>query len=235
MPDLTGRTVFITGITGALGRVLAGAFLAHGAAVAGTYRDAGRLDELRQALGSAASRVTLLRADLSDPTVWRGRESELADLAVDVLVNNAGLFRLAHGADADWALWHKLFAVNVTAAAHLAQHLMPAMGRRGFGRIVNISSIVSLAGAPGLGPFSASKAALNRLTEALAGEAPPGVTVNALLPGTLDTPRNRAAMPDADATGWVSPARVADVVLFLAGPAAAGLNGALIPVTEAHG
>ena len=84
-----------------------------------------------------------------------------------------------------------------------------------------------------MGAYAASKAAVHRLTEALAAElATDGITVNAVLPSIIDTPANRADMPDADFSTWVQPQAIADVILFLASPAARAVTGALIPVNR---
>ena len=101
------------------------------------------------------------------------------------------------------------------------------------GRVINIGAGAAVKAGMGMGSYAASKSGVHRLTEALAEElAGTSVTVNAILPSIIDTPTNRKDMPDADTSQWVQPAAVADVILFLASPAARSITGALIPVTR---
>jgi NAD(P)-dependent dehydrogenase (short-subunit alcohol dehydrogenase family) len=109
--------------------------------------------------------------------------------------------------------------------------VVPHMLRQGGGRIVNVSARAALEGKARMGPYCASKAAVVTLTETLAAEhRDHGITANCILPGTIDTPQNRASMPDADFSRWVAPAALADVVVFLASDAARAISGAAIPV-----
>ena len=102
----------------------------------------------------------------------------------------------------------------------------------GRGRIVNIGANSALKAGAGVGAYTASKAGVMRLTESLAEELKPrGITVNALLPSIIDTPPNRADMPDADFDRWVKPEQLAEVIVFLLSDAASAITGALIPVT----
>ena len=109
---------------------------------------------------------------------------------------------------------------------------LPAMLERGRGRIINIGAGAAAGrAAAGMGAYTASKAGVQRLTESLSDEVKDrGITVNAILPGTIDTPRNRADMPHADFTRWVAPEEIAEVILFLASDAARAVTGAAIPV-----
>ena len=103
---------------------------------------------------------------------------------------------------------------------------------RGRGRIVTIGAMAGLSAPAGFGPYAASKAAVMRLTESLAQEVrKAGITVNCLLPSIIDTPQNREAMPNADFSEWVTPAAIAEVIGFLAGPGGRAVTGALLPVT----
>jgi NAD(P)-dependent dehydrogenase (short-subunit alcohol dehydrogenase family) len=105
------------------------------------------------------------------------------------------------------------------------------MLRQGGGRIINVSARAALEGKARMGPYCASKAAVLTLTESLAAEHRlDGINVNCILPGTIDTPQNRAAMPDADFSRWVPPPALADVVVFLASEASRAVTGAAIPV-----
>jgi NAD(P)-dependent dehydrogenase (short-subunit alcohol dehydrogenase family) len=104
------------------------------------------------------------------------------------------------------------------------------MTSAGYGRIVNISSRAVLPPAGGFIAYTIAKAGVITLTQALAREVPRGITVNAVLPSTMDTPANRQAMPDADRSGWVSTDAVAEVIAYLASDAAEMVSGATIPV-----
>src|SRR5262249_39933098 len=108
---------------------------------------------------------------------------------------------------------------------------IPFLTQSGAGRIVNIGALAALnPAAGGMGPYTASKAAVHKLTESLAEELKGKVTVNAVLPSTLDTPANRRDMPKADFTAWVALEEAANVILFLASPEASAITGALIPL-----
>ncbi len=122
----------------------------------------------------------------------------------------------------------ELNAGSVIAAAGAFVPHMLAAGR---GRVVNVAAAAALRGAAGMGPYSAAKGAVVRLTESMAAElGGRGINVNCVMPGTMDTPQNRAAMPDADPRGWVTTDEVADVILFLSSRAGRAVHGAAIPV-----
>jgi NAD(P)-dependent dehydrogenase (short-subunit alcohol dehydrogenase family) len=120
--------------------------------------------------------------------------------------------------------------LNLTSAVIGCRAVLPAMAAAGYGRIVNIASRAVVPPPGGFIAYTVSKAAVITLTQALAREVPRGITVNAVMPSTMDTPGNRQAMPDADRSGWVSTEAVAEVIGFLASDAAAAVSGAAIPV-----
>lgn len=147
------------------------------------------------------------------------------------LVNVAGGFRWETLAEGDVSTWELMFAMNLKTAVVASKAALPHLIAAGGGRIVNIGAGAAARAAAGMGAYAASKAGVERLTEALAAELRDrNVTVNAILPGTIDTPANRAAMPDADVTRWVDPEAVADVVVFLASDAARAVTGAAVRV-----
>ncbi len=116
-------------------------------------------------------------------------------------------------------------------SAVVAASALPAMLERGGGRIINIGRARRRKAGLGMGAYAASKAGVQRLTEALAEEVKDrNITVNAILPGIIDTPRNRLDMPKADFTRWVSPDAIAKVILFLASDGGGAVTGAAIPV-----
>jgi len=148
-----------------------------------------------------------------------------------VLVNVAGAFRWETLAEGDVSTWELMFAMNLKTAVVASKAALPHLIAAGGGRIVNIGAGAAGRAAAGMGAYAASKAGVERLTEALAAELRDrNVTVNAILPGTIDTAANRAAMPDADVARWVEPEAVADVVVFLASDAARAVTGAALRV-----
>jgi NAD(P)-dependent dehydrogenase (short-subunit alcohol dehydrogenase family) len=151
---------------------------------------------------------------------------------IDVLVNVAGTFRWQTLADGDVATWDLLHSVNLKTAVVASKAILPHLFTRGAGRIVNVGANAAAGrAAAGMGAYTASKAGVQRFTESLADELKDrGITVNAVLPGTIDTLQNRADMPKADFTRWVEPAALAEVIAFLASDAAHAVTGASIPV-----
>lgn len=149
---------------------------------------------------------------------------------IDALLNNAGGFTWRTTADADAALWTRMFELNLLTAANACRAALPHL-IESKGAIVNVGANGALKAAAGMGPYAASKSGVHRLTESLAEELKGKVRVNAVLPSILDTPQNRKDMPDADPAKWVQPADLAKVMLFLASDTARPITGALIPVT----
>ena len=125
----------------------------------------------------------------------------------------------------------RLYNINVLTALNASRAALAHLGRSPAGRIVNIGAMGALHAGAGMGPYAASKAGVHRLTEALAAELKGRITVNAVLPSTIDTAANRASMPKADFAKWVRPKELADVILFLASDAASAVTGALLPVS----
>ena len=225
---MSARKIIVTGGFGALGRVVAQAFAALGDKVA-------RVDFAPSAPDIIAGGLDLPGVDLTDAAACAKAIAEVTAKwgGVDVLVNIAGGFAWETLPDGDIATWHRMFAMNVVTAATITKAALPALRASGAGRIVNIGAGAALQAAGGMGAYAASKAGVHRLTEALAAElADTSITVNAVLPSIIDTPTNRADMPDADTSKWVTPQAIADVILFLASPAARSISGALIPVSR---
>jgi NAD(P)-dependent dehydrogenase (short-subunit alcohol dehydrogenase family) len=151
---------------------------------------------------------------------------------MDVLVNVAGGFQWQTLADGDVETWDQLYRMNLRTAVVSCKQALPVLLERGRGRIINIGAGAAAArSGAGMGAYTASKAGVQKLTESLADELKDrGITVNAVLPGTIDTPRNRSDMPDSDFSRWVTPDAIADVVLYLASDGAQSVTGAAIPV-----
>jgi NAD(P)-dependent dehydrogenase (short-subunit alcohol dehydrogenase family) len=224
--SMQGKVVIVTGASGALGKVVVQAALARGARVAG-------IDHAKSGIPVTSDRIELGAVDLSDAA--RAKQAIEAVVAhfgcLDVLINIAGAFSFETVAEGDPATWQRLYAINVLTALNTSRAAIPHLAASRAGRIVNIGAIGALQAARGMGPYAASKAGVHRLTEALAAELKGKVTVNAVLPSVIDTPANRAAMPNADFATWVSAQELANVILFLAGDEASAVTGALIPVS----
>lgn len=222
------RSVIVTGGFGVLGQAVAEAFLANGDKVA-------RIDFAPQPHKPLAGSVDIGGIDLTDPDATQGALAKVvaANGGVDVLVNVAGGFvweTLDGGAIATFS---KMTAMNLITNATITQLALPELKKSVAGRIVNIGAGGAVKAAMGMGAYAASKSGVHRLTEALAEElAGSSVTANAILPSIIDTPTNRADMPDADFSAWVSPEAIAKVILLLASADAGAINGALIPVTR---
>lgn len=225
------QVVVVTGAFGALGRAVARAFATRGARLALLDVAAQPPASLREEFG--AEPLLFGGVDLSDMEATRRVMSVVAMHfgGIDVLVNVAGGFRWQTIEGGSVEAWDDLYTMNLRTAVVCCKAALPAMLERGAGRIVNIGAGAAAKAGAGMGAYTASKAGVQRLTESLSEETKDrGITVNAILPGTIDTPRNRADMPDADFTRWVAPASIAEVIVFLASDAASAITGAAIPV-----
>jgi NAD(P)-dependent dehydrogenase (short-subunit alcohol dehydrogenase family) len=227
------RIVLITGAAGALGGAVARAFFAEGASLALVDRAPDRFARVFEDL-SGSPRVSFISGiNVTDEaSVHEMAEQALVRFSrVDVLVNTAGAYKGKAVLDEDPSTWNSLMDLNALSVFLACRAVVPGMRARGRGWVVNIGSPAALAALANGGIYAASKAAVLRLTESLSAELKnEGVNVNAVLPGTMDTPANRAAMPGADPARWVKTDEVADVVIFLASEAARGIRGAAIPV-----
>ncbi|HYI30570.1 MAG TPA: 3-oxoacyl-ACP reductase FabG [Bradyrhizobium sp.] len=220
------RVVVVTGASGALGSVVAEAALARGARVAG-------LDHAPSQIPATASRIDLGGVDLSNATqASKAIDAVAAHFGrLDALVNIAGGFAFEAVAEGDPRTWQHMYALNVLTALNASRAAIPHLAVSASARIVNIGAIGALQAGAGMGAYAASKAGVHRLTEALAAEWKGKITVNAVLPSTIDTAANRASMPKADFTKWVTAQELAEVILFLISDAASAVTGALLPVS----
>lgn len=231
MTSLTGKAIVITGAYGALGAETARAAVKCGARVALIDRATNAPPGLLEACGPGA--VELGGVDLSDAAgatqAINAAHEGLRGL--DALINIAGSFRWQTIADGDSDTWDLLYAINLKTAVNASRAALAHMRKSG-GRIINIGANAASKSGAGMGPYAASKTGVHRLTESLAEEVKDlGITVNAVLPSILDTPANRAAMPEANFSKWVTPLALANVILFLASDEASAVTGALLPVT----
>ena len=223
---MDGKVVVVTGASGSLGRVVAELALARGAKVAG-------VDHAASQMPATANRIELGGVDLSDPAQAKKAIDAVASHfgKCDALINIAGGFAFETVAEGDPKTWQRMYALNLLTALNASRSAIPHLAASRSARIVNVGAMGALQAGPGMGPYAASKAGVHRLTEALAAEWKGKITVNAVLPSTIDTPANRASMPKADFGKWVTPKELANVILFLASDAASGITGALLPVS----
>jgi NAD(P)-dependent dehydrogenase (short-subunit alcohol dehydrogenase family) len=224
--ELQGKRIAVTGAFGALGAAMVQGAVAAGARVAAIDRAA--------APASSAANVTAIGGvDLADATAAKTAIDAAAEAlgGLDGLVNIAGTFRWETLADGSADTWDLLYRVNLRTAVAASKAAIPHLISSGAGRIVNISAAGSVKAGAGMGAYAASKSGVARLTEALAEELKDrGITVNAILPSTIDTAANRADMPKADFSRWVTPAQLSDVIVFLLSDRASAVTGALLPV-----
>lgn len=221
-PTAPTPVVLITGAAGALGRAVAQRLAADGARLVLFDRDAATLKQLfPQAVAEAVDIV-------DEAAVAAGVQRALQALGrLDAVVHVAGGFEMGETVDAlSRASWDRMMALNAWSFVALAKACVPAMKRQGSGSVVAVTAAAALGGQARKGAYIAAKSALQRLVETLASEcAGSGVRVNSVAPTTLDTPANRATMPDADRSGWVSLESAADAIAFLATRAGAAVHG----------
>lgn len=223
---MNGKIVVITGASGALGQVVLKRAIADGATVAA-------IDHSAKTPASTPDRLQIGGIDLSDAA-----QADTAIAAVvkqfgriDVLINIAGAFAFENISDGSNKSWETMHRLNLLTALNASRAAIPHLTTSKAGRIINIGAMGAIQASAGMGPYAASKAGVHRLTEALAAELKGKVTVNAVLPSTIDTPANRRDMANADFSKWVTPDELASVILFLASDAASAVTGALLPVS----
>lgn len=229
-------TILITGAFGTLGRAVAEHFIGTGGPLALVDRAPAPAD-LRSSRDGGPHRLWG-GVDLGDASAVDELFARVAreQGPVQVLVNVAGGFRWARLEDGGVEAWDAMYEINLRTAVNTCRAALPQLvecaQRQGDACIVNVGAgAAARAATAGMGAYTASKAGVARLTESLADELKDrGVRVNAVLPGTIDTPQNRRDMPDADASRWVAPRDLAAVIGFLASPAARAVTGAAIAV-----
>jgi len=235
--DLSSHAAVVTGATGNLGAAVLRAYLTRGTHVAAAVRDGAKGEALRASLADVAGsaddpRLLVIEAEPVDAASMDALVERVLRAwgRIDILNNLAGIFK--GGSALDTGLMRELWETNVLTAVTAAAACLRPMRARGYGRIVSVSAVSALKGGKNSAAYAMSKGALLRWTESLAAEVKgEGITVNAVMPTTIDHPVNRAQMPKADPKLWPSPDEVANVILFLSSREASGVNGAAIPIT----
>jgi NAD(P)-dependent dehydrogenase (short-subunit alcohol dehydrogenase family) len=221
------RTVVLTGAAGNLGRAVASAFADIGASLALLDVKPGGIQD--------SARQVFVQTDLLDAQSVQAAADQVLQRfgRIDVLCNLAGGFRMGPPVHETSAQdWDFLFDLNARTLLHTAKAMVPAMLKGGGGKIVNVAAYAAQKGSARMGAYAASKSAVIRLTETMAAELREhNINVNCVLPTILDTPQNRADMPQADPRRWVAPADLAQVIVFLASDAARAIHGAALPVS----
>ena len=228
------QLVMVTGAGGNLGSAVASKFHSSGANLVLIDYGKEKLTRVFPELVESEQHIIAQGVDINEKSSLDPIINEAMDKfgRLDVLVNTIGGYKggspLNETSDETWDM---LFELNSRPVFSLAKEIVPIMKEAKSGKIINISARIGLKGSGNNAVYSAAKSAVIRLTEAMAIELrDDGITVNCILPGTIDTPQNRASMPNADFSRWVSPEAIADVILFLASDYARAISGASIPV-----
>ncbi len=234
MFNFSDRVVMVTGAAGNLGSAVAQAFQAAGAKLVLVDRAADRLQRLFPDLVDSPNYFLATSVDMTDADAVEAMVDEAVKRfgRVDVLVNTVGGFRAGTPVhETSFETWDFLLNLNARTVFTASRAIIPHMLREGSGRIVNVAARAALKGGARMAAYSVSKSGVVRLTESMAAELKKdGINVNCVLPGTIDTPQNRKAMPKANHSRWVKPEAIANVILFLASDAAGAVQGAAIPV-----
>ncbi|OYT71510.1 MAG: 3-oxoacyl-ACP reductase [Armatimonadetes bacterium JP3_11] len=232
--DFSGKIVLVTGATGALGRVVARQFHQAGATLALCARDEHALTQLFPDLALDPQHLLIGGIDLRQPDDCERLAQALNTRfgRLDALVNTVGGFKAGPPVhETPLEEWESMLDMNLRTAFLVSRAIAPVLIRSGGGAMVHVSGRAGLTGFGGGAGYCAAKAGVIRLTESLSAELKEyGINVNCVLPGTIDTPSNRAARPDADFSRWVAPEALGEVLMFLCSPAARAIHGAAIPV-----
>lgn len=234
MVDFSDKVVVITGAAGNLGSAVVRAFEAQGASLVLLDRNAGRLQEIFPVISRLKKHLLVDGVDMaSKESVDDAISKLIAHYGhVDVLVNTVGGYQAGTPVhETPVETMEFLMDLNARTTFLSCQAAIPHMLKAGSGKIINIGARQGTKGLANSGVYAMSKSAVLRLTESLSAELKrEGINVNAVLPGTIDTPANRKEMPDADLSRWVTPQAISEVILFLASDSASAVHGALIPV-----
>jgi NAD(P)-dependent dehydrogenase (short-subunit alcohol dehydrogenase family) len=224
---MKGKVVLVTGADGGLGVHVTQAFLDTAATVIGSSRKIQQSDFNHPNFVAIPAEISTREGAkvLVDQVVARFGK-------LDILVHTVGGFAGGQSiVETDDATFQRMLDLNLNSVFHILRAAVPALRPTGNGRVIAIGSRAAVDPGPSVGAYSASKAAMVSLIRTAALEnKDAGLTANVILPGTMDTPANRQAIPGADFAKWVRPATVASLIVWLARDAGRDVNGAVIPV-----
>jgi gluconate 5-dehydrogenase len=201
--DLTGRVALVTGTSRGLGQYFARALARAGADLILTSRNGSSLMDFEKEISSMGRRCASVSLDVCDELSIKSAVTEANSVfgKIDILVNNAGMNIRKPAVDVTWEDWNRILDTNLRGSFFVAQAVARGMIERGYGRIVNIGSVTSVAGYAGLGPYGASRGGIRQLTMSLADDwGPHGITVNCLAPGWFKTAQNQVMYENKE---WV--------------------------------
>jgi len=234
MEDFSNKVVIVTGATGNLGSVLARRFQEAGACLVLVDRGDDLLFEVFADLVGSDEHYLANCADLTEAKAVQELVKSTMERfgRIDVLVHTVGGYQAGsalHETSLD--TWDFMINLNARSVFITCRAVIPHMLKQGSGKIICIAARPGLQGTAKAGAYAASKSAVIRLIESMAAELKDkGINANCIIPGTIDTPQNREASPQADYSRWVQPESLAEVIMFLASDAARDINGAAIPV-----
>jgi len=239
--SLTGKKALVTGSSKGIGASIAQALAHAGADIVLVGRTSESLEATKSAIVKIGRKVEIVLCDVSSSKAIKEAFVDIADLKVNVLINNAGSISRAPAAEAQMEEWNRIIDTNLNSVFQISQACGRAMIAQGSGTIINIASLLSFQGGINVPAYTASKHGVAGVTKALANEwGSRGVTVNAIAPGYISTDNTAALRADADRNAsilaripigrWGNPDDIASVAVFLASPAARYINGEVLTV-----
>jgi len=234
MNDFNDQVVMVTGAAGNLGKQTAMSFYKAGAKLAVIDLKREIIVDVFGDIIPEGENCYYAAANLMDEQSVAETVKKVMDRygRIDVLANIAGGFAMGTPVhETATKTWDFMLNLNARTVFLVSRAVVPHMLEQGQGKIINIGARAALSGSADMASYVVSKSAVIRLTESMAEELKNDhINVNCILPGTIDTERNRADMPKADFSKWVTPQAIADVIQFLASDSARAINGASIPV-----
>lgn len=232
--DMSDKVMLVTGPAGNLGTAVVRKFLSEGARMILVDHHPDRLYSQFPEMANDSRHLLISGIDLVDSSQVEAVIGRIIGLhnRIDGLINTAGGFQMGEQThESTDETWDLMLNINLKTVINMSRVIIPHMLSQKSGKIVTVSARPALSGKSRMGPYSVAKAGVLRLTETMSAEyRSQGINVNCIIPGTIDTPQNRQAMPNADTTKWVTPASLAEVIYFLCSEEAKDIHGAAIPV-----